>query len=55
MEDTSTKEGGTDNMNDTGVRENTEGDKIPFEFLSGYDNTILNIQTARKNVTSPNL
>ena len=35
MEDTSTKEGGTDNMNDTGVRENTEGDKIPFEFLSG--------------------
>ena len=42
MEDTSSKEDSTDNMDDTGIGENT-GDKIPFEFLFGYDNTILNI------------
>ena len=43
MEDTSSKKDSTDNMDDTSIGENTEGDKIPFEFLFGYDNTILNI------------
>lgn len=30
MEDTSSREDGTDNIDDTGVGGNTEGDKIPL-------------------------